>query len=100
MYLEVAAALIETRDFLLAEFLFAGVNGFMVMPGSTFGLSDRLIRGECNFLYLGESECRPIDLGVRGESNKVNLRRRLAATGLLVGDDSESGMNPGVCSVF
>ena len=44
LYLDVAAARIETRDFLLPDDLFAGVNGLIVIPGSTFGLSDRLIR--------------------------------------------------------
>ena len=107
LYLDVAAARIETRDFLLPDDLFAGVNGLIVIPGSTFGLWDRLapeilgpddrIDGEWIFdRYRGDSECREIDRGVLGESKSVNLRRRLAATGLLVGDDSESGINPGL----
>ena len=104
LYLDVAAARIDTRDF-FPEFLLAGVKGLIVTPGSTLGEPSDL-RGESNFdwpfaRHLGDSDClsdkiffRINDLGVEGESNKVNWRSLRPEIGLEGGELSESGWEP------
>ena len=78
----------------------------MVMPGSLcgkFGLSidfgvdigfvDLALLGVLR-LHRGDSRWRTMLRGVRGESNRVNLRRRRAAIGDDVGEVSGSATKP------
>ena len=96
-----AAARIDTRLFLFLLFRFAGVKGLIVIPGSLWG--NRGLSYDCritDFLEVGvrdqrgDSRCRTMLRGVRGESKRVNLRRRREAIGELVGEDSVSGAKP------